>query len=143
MSKRLHIFVIDDNVDLATSTGNLLKTFEHDPHVFTSAEEALAALDTVTPDVILSDIAMPRMDGCELARQLKLRPNCQNVVLVAVTALGDDRHRHETVEAGFDYRFVKPLAPIELREFLTQVQSHPRGGPSSCVVPDESPDAAK
>jgi CheY-like chemotaxis protein len=98
-----------------------LKTLGHDPHVFHSAEKAVDALDRTTPDLILSDIGMPGMDGCELARQVKQRPNCEEVVLAAITGFGEEDHRRQAIEAGFDYRFVKPLAPVDLREFLNQL----------------------
>jgi CheY-like chemotaxis protein len=121
MRKRLCIFVVDDDTDLGKSTGTLLKTLGHDSHVFDSAEAAVGALDTTTPDLILSDVGMPGMDGCELARQVKQKPNCEKVVLVAVTGFAEEEHRRQAIEAGFDYRFVKPLAPVDLREFLNQL----------------------
>ena len=121
MRKRLCIFVVDDDTDLSKSTGTLLKTLGHDSHVFNSAEEAVTALDITTPDLILSDIGMPGMDGCELARHVKQRPSCGRVVLAAITGFGEEEHRRQAIEAGFDYRFVKPLAPVDLREFLNQL----------------------
>lgn len=130
MAKQLRIFVVDDDPDLGRTTEMVLKKFGHEPHVFRSAETALSALENLTPDVILSDIGMPQMDGCELARRLKQRPDCQNVVLAAVTGLEDDQHRKDAVEAGFDYRFVKPLSPVELHDFLDQIQSDPTFRPA-------------
>jgi CheY-like chemotaxis protein len=121
MNKPLCIFVVDDDDDLATSTGVLLKTFGHTPHVFTSAEAVIEALNGVTPDVILSDIGMPRMDGLALAGHVRQQPHCNKTVLVAVTAFGEEEDRREAIAAGFDYRFVKPLAAADLREFLNHL----------------------
>lgn len=122
MNKSLCIFVVDDDDDLARSTGLLLKTFGHDPHVFTSAEEVIGALDGVTPDVVLSDIGMPRMDGLALAGHIRQQPQCDKTVLVAVTAFGEEDDRRDAIAAGFDYRFVKPLAAADLREFLNHLR---------------------
>src|SRR5690242_15011404 len=115
MRKPLCIFVVDDDTDFGKSTGILLKALGHGPHVFNSGRKAVEALDRMTPDLILSDIGMPGMDGCELARQVKQRPSCEKVVLAAITGFGEEEHRRQAIEAGFDYRFVKPLAPVDLR----------------------------
>jgi CheY-like chemotaxis protein len=121
MNKPLCIFVVDDDDDLARSTGALLKTFGHTAHVFTSAEAAIEALDGVTPDVVLSDIGMPRMDGLALAGHIRQQPHCNKTVLVAVTAFGEEDDRRDAIAAGFDYRFVKPLAAADLRDFLSHL----------------------
>jgi CheY-like chemotaxis protein len=121
MNKPLCIFVVDDDDDLAKSTGALLKAFGHNPRVFNSAEAVIEALGDVTPDVILSDIGMPRMDGLALAGHVRHQPHWNKIVLVAVTAFGEEEHRREAIAAGFDYRFVKPLAAADLRDFLNQL----------------------
>src|SRR5258708_3259371 len=108
MRKRLCIFVVDDDTDLSKSTGTLLKTLGHDLPVFNPAEGAVTALDIRPPDLILADMERRGMDGCELARHVKQRPNCEKVVLAAITGFGEEEHRRQAIEAGFDYRFVKP-----------------------------------
>ncbi len=64
---------------------------------------------------------MPQMDGCELAVRIKQRPDCGNVILVAVTAFGDEDHRRAVIDAGFDYRIVKPMPPDELQHFVDEI----------------------
>ena len=121
MSAHLQVVVVDDQADFADSTGLLVRTLGHGAVVFHSAEALLEALDSLTADVILSDIAMPRVDGCELARRVRQRPGFEKTVLAAVTGLGEEEHLQAAIEAGFDYRFVKPFHAGELQEFLDQI----------------------
>jgi CheY-like chemotaxis protein len=123
MKSRLCVFVVDDDPDYCKGTGLLLKSLGHDAETFTEAEALLAVLATRIPDVILSDIGMPRIDGCELARHVRERPDCRRVILAAVTGHGEEDDRRRAVEAGFDFRFVKPFAANELRDFLEQLQT--------------------
>ena len=121
MAKPLEVFVVDDQADLAESTGKLLSLFGHRVSVFNSGESVLVALDQTTPDLIITDIGMPQMDGCELANRIKQRPACQKVILAALTGLGDEEHRQAAIEAGFDYRFVKPMQSDELQQFSDEI----------------------
>ncbi len=121
MGKRLHVIVVDDQVDVAETTGRLLSLSGHEVSVFHSAQSVLDALNGSKPDLILSDIGMPQMDGCELAARIKQRPDCGKIILVAVTAFGDEDHRRAVIDAGFDYRIVKPMPPDELQHFVDEI----------------------
>lgn len=121
MATPLRVFVVDDNADLAESTGRLVRLHGHQVDVFNSAESVLEALDAVTPDLIIADIGMPRMDGCQLAVRVKQRSGCEKTILAALTGLGDEEYRQAAIEAGFDYRFVKPMQSDELRDFIEEI----------------------
>jgi|GEM_PF-1795367 len=121
--RSLRVIVVDDQVDFADTTGELIRQLGHEARVFHSADAMLTAVDSqkLEADVILADIGMPGMDGCELARQLRQRPGFKKVVLAAVTGFGEDEHMQAAIAAGFDYRFVKPFFAGELDEFLEHV----------------------
>ena len=121
MPKRLEVIVVDDQRDLAETTGKLLSLYGHHVTVFTSAPAVLEALDNMQPDVILSDIRMPGMDGCELAALVRQWPGTEHIILAALTGLEDDESRQAAVAAGFDYRFVKPMRPDDLQQFLEEI----------------------
>lgn len=121
MSKQLEVIVVDDQSDLGESTARLVRLFGHHVSVFNSGRSVLAALDRVKPDLILSDIGMPDMDGCELAVRIKQRPDCANVVLAAVTGFADEEHQKAAAAAGFQYRFLKPLSPAVLQQFVDEI----------------------
>ena len=76
-----------------------------------TAFDGLAALELAardTPDVILSDLGLPGMDGYELARRLRQRPGLEDVVLVALSGYGRDEDKQRALDAGFDHHLVKP-----------------------------------
>jgi two-component system CheB/CheR fusion protein len=119
--RHLRVVVVDDNPDFAKSTGKLLDHLGHEAHIFDSGESALASLESLHPDLILSDIQMPGIDGYELARRVRQTSGMQDVVLAAITAHGDPDTTQTVIAAGFDYRFLKPLARGELQQFVEAV----------------------
>ena len=119
--KQLEVIVVDDQTDLAESTGRLVRLYGHHVSIFNSGQSVLDALDRMTPDLILSDVGMPRMDGCELATRVKQHAGCENVILAAISGFDDEEHRQAVVKAGFDYRFVKPMPPEQLERFVSEI----------------------
>jgi signal transduction histidine kinase/CheY-like chemotaxis protein len=107
-TRRLRILVVEDNHDAAESLTALLELWGHDVRVAHDGVAALRLAESEAPDVILSDIGLPGMDGYELARQLRARPAFGRVVLVALSGYGRDEDRRLAAEAGFDHHMVKP-----------------------------------
>ena len=103
------ILVVDDNADVAEGLRELLESAGHTAIVATGAVQALALGSAVAPDVVISDIELPVMDGYELALHLRARPELSNCLFIALTGYGqahDPRHSHES---GFQYHLVKPV----------------------------------
>jgi CheY-like chemotaxis protein len=103
------ILVIDDNVDAAKSMALMLEGCQHEVHVFHDGPTALAAAARIDPDVVLLDLAMPEMDGFQVARTLRESHCRPGALLIAVTGYGLDDDRRRTAEAGFDFHLVKPV----------------------------------
>ena len=78
-------------------------------------EEALEMVQQVSPDVILLDIMMPRMDGFEVARRLKASSETRIIPIVMVTSLTEVESRVQALEAGADDFLSKPLDQTELK----------------------------
>jgi CheY-like chemotaxis protein len=106
--RRLRILVVEDNHDAAESLTALLELWGHEVRVAYDGLAALRLAEAAAPDVILSDIGLPGMDGYELARQLRARPMFGRVLLVALSGYGRDEDRRLAAEAGFDHHLVKP-----------------------------------
>ena len=68
------------------------------------------AAQSFTPDVAFLDIAMPGMDGYELARALRKQEEFKDLVLVALTGYGQEEDRRQAFEAGFNHHMVKPTS---------------------------------
>jgi CheY-like chemotaxis protein len=86
-----------------------------------TAPPALALAREFRPDVVILDIGLPGMDGFEVARQLRSRPESKDAVLIALTGYGEAESRLKSQRAGFDHHVVKP-ADID---FLLSIVSQP------------------
>ena len=70
------------------------------------------------PDVILLDLGLPDLDGCEVAHRLRELPGLANALLVAFTGFGQQDDVERCQEAGFDKHLLKPVDPRQLRKLL-------------------------
>jgi PAS domain S-box-containing protein len=115
---RRRILVVDDNVDVVESLALMLRLDGQDVRVARDGPAALEAARVEPPEVVLLDIGMPGMDGCEVARRLRQEPGLGDVLLVALTGWGQEEDRRRTAEAGFDHHLVKPVEPATLHTLL-------------------------
>lgn len=117
--KPLRILCVDDNEDAADTLGEMLSMAGHCVAVCHDGETALAVVaGGFRPDVCVLDISMPRIDGCQLAAALRATRSGDDLLLVAVTALGDYRSLERMADSGFDLHFTKPVVPADLYEAL-------------------------
>jgi PAS domain S-box-containing protein len=117
----LSVLVVDDNQDAAESLAMLLRTAGAAVHVAHDGPAAIAEFERSEPDVVLLDIGMPDMDGCEVARRLREISPADRVALVALTGWGQDEDRRRVREAGFDHHLVKPVDLASLQSLLTSL----------------------
>jgi two-component system CheB/CheR fusion protein len=117
-----HIVVVDDNMDAAESLASLLRLEGHLVRTAYDGSSGLAAVDADPPDVVILDLGMPGMDGFEVARRIRQRPEFSRVLLVALTGWAQDEDRRRCQHAGFDGHLPKPVEREVLRQFLTHPQ---------------------
>jgi len=132
------ILVVDDNVVNLKLACEILKGEGYVVDQAGDADEALALLEHVVPDLILMDIAMPGMDGLTLTRRLKAQPRFEHVPIVALTAFamkGDDQR---AAAVGCDGYIPKPIDtrrfPQQVAEFLEARTPLPPGGAIKVMV---------
>jgi CheY-like chemotaxis protein len=116
-ARPLRVLVVDDNVDAATTLGDLVRAQGHVVQVIHDGPAALAAAREHRPDIVFLDIGLPGMDGYEVARHLRAAGPCP-AKLVAVTGYGQAADRQRAAEAGFTQHLVKPAAPTAVIELL-------------------------
>ena len=116
--RRLRVLVIEDNPDTADTLRMLLDLAGHEVRVCYRGDEGLEAALEDRPDVVVSDIGLPGMDGYEIARQLRRRDEMAGTRLIAVTGYGQEDNRRRAVESGFEAWFVKPVDPERLLDLL-------------------------
>ena len=117
------VLVVDDNALNLKLTRTLLVTHGYEVQTAASGSEALEALQTFVPQMILLDLQMPVMDGFELARRLKQDPRLREVVLIALTAYAMKGDEARALAAGCDGYIAKPIdtraLPLQLAAYLT------------------------
>jgi two-component system OmpR family response regulator len=112
----LHILVVEDDPDCARSLALLLERFGHGTSVAPDGPSALAEARVHPPDVVLLDLALPGMDGYEVARRLHQGEGRKPPFVIALSGFPDDAARR--AEAGIDLHLLKPADPEELAAML-------------------------
>jgi PAS domain S-box-containing protein len=126
----LHVMVVDDEPSVRELLALTLAKCGASVTLAASVAEALAVLPNLSPDVVVSDIAMPGMDGYEFIQKLRelLRPrNGREVPVIALTACASGQDRDLALQAGFDRHITKPVDPVELVRAIAQCHSARRG----------------
>jgi CheY-like chemotaxis protein len=114
----LRVLVIDDSADAVRTLATLISLWGHEVRYAFDGPSGLALAEAFHPDVAFCDIAMPGMDGCEVARRIRLSPTLATAFVVAVTAYGSEQDRRNTRGAGFELHLVKPVEPEHLKSIL-------------------------
>jgi CheY-like chemotaxis protein len=118
-SASCRILVVEDNADGREMLRAVLTMAGHEVHVAADGPSGFAAAQAISPDLTLIDIAMPGMDGREVARRLRATEKGRTLRLVAISGFGQPADRQRSLEAGFDAHLTKPF-PIEtLADFLS------------------------
>ena len=120
-TRPLNVLVVDDSRSIVLIMKKLLKRFGHRVDSATDGEEALSRLldeHSVFPDVVFSDISMPRMNGYELIETIRTTPKLDSLRVIAMTGFGQEDDRSRMMQAGFDEHVVKPIDISKLQEIL-------------------------
>ncbi|MEH1841289.1 MAG: PAS domain S-box protein [Nostoc sp.] len=117
------ILVVDDDTDTREFITFLLEQYGANVTAVTSANEALATLAQSLPDILLSDIGMPDVDGCMFMRQLRTLPPEQGgqIRAIALTAYAGEMNVQQVLKAGFNKHIAKPLEPSELVDAIANL----------------------
>ena len=118
MPVRRNILIADDNQDALESLALMLRMEGHEVHCASDGEEALMLAGLRRPEIVVLDVGMPKLDGCEVARRIRAESWGRSAVLVALTGWGQDADRRRSREAGFDMHLVKPVDPATLCDML-------------------------
>jgi CheY-like chemotaxis protein/anti-sigma regulatory factor (Ser/Thr protein kinase) len=110
----VRVLVVEDEHDARTLVAAVLQRQGAVVDTAGSVAEAIEALERNTPDVLLSDIAMPGVDGYELIRCVRAKPAWARLPAAALTAFVTPGDRGKVLLAGFDTHVPKPIEPAEL-----------------------------
>ena len=113
-SRKYSILVVDDNPDMRRYIASCLAS-EYRVTVASSAEDAMAKLCGNSPDLIISDIMMPGMDGLEMSRHLKKNERTNHIPIILITALASENDVKQGLESSADDYIPKPFSVSILR----------------------------
>ena len=108
------VMVVDDSLTVRRVTQRLLLREGYQVVLAKDGIDALEQLQSVTPDVMLLDIEMPRMDGFDLTRNMRSDSRTENIPIIMITSRTADKHRNYAAELGVNEYFGKPYREAEL-----------------------------
>jgi len=111
---------VDDSPAVAISLHDTIAQWNHVVEICQDGFSALETVRTFNPDIVLTDLGMPRMSGYQLAEELRRLPEMQNVALIALSGYGQEADRQRSREAGFVQHLVKPVKPDDLQRILAE-----------------------
>jgi len=115
------VLVVDDTIENLRLLSHMLGEQGYDVRAVTNGRQALLAVEQDLPDLILLDISMPGMDGYEVCRSLKLRPDCHDIPVMFITAMSDTPDKVRAFEAGAVDYITKPF---QIEEVQARVRTH-------------------
>jgi PAS domain S-box-containing protein len=118
---RWKILVVDDNLDSADSLSKLLQLMGQEVQEAHDGVDAIDAAAVFLPDVVLMDIGLPKLNGYEAAREIRLRAGRRALTIIAVTGWGQDEDKQRAAAAGFDGHFTKPIDATQLQAMLDRI----------------------
>jgi DNA-binding response OmpR family regulator len=121
-SSALRVLLADDHKDAATSLGILLRLYGYEVEFASDGLSALQAVQVSTPDVVLLDIGLPKLDGWQVARQIRALGASKRPFLIAISGHGTQEDHIRSQEAGIDLHLVKPVDIADLVELLRRFQ---------------------
>ncbi len=124
----IKVLVVEDTTDMRKYITFVLEQEGATVVAVATATEALTALAQFQPEVLVSDIGMPEMDGYMLMRHIRAMPPEQGgqILAIALTAYAVEINQHQALEAGFQHHLAKPVEPHELAKvILNLLQASP------------------
>ncbi len=114
------ILVVDDEPTIVRLMEFILARQGHEMIVAVNGEEALQKTRAHKPDLVLLDIMMPRIDGYEVAQQLRADPETASVPIIMLSAKAQEEDIRRGAEVGVDAYVTKPFSPEHLVQVVTE-----------------------
>lgn len=120
-SIRHTVLLADDNADLRDYISRLLTAHGYEVEAVGDGEAALRAIRRERPDIVISDVMMPRKDGFALLKEIRCDAQLRDLAVILLSARSGEEARVEGLEAGADDYLTKPFSA---RELVARVDSH-------------------
>ncbi len=114
VSSQRSALVVDDSLSARRALASFLEDSGFEVRTAIDGLDALELIKERTPDIVLVDMEMPRMNGIELTSQLKADETTRNLPVIMITSRSTAKHRSQAEEAGVDDYLIKPFNEVEL-----------------------------
>lgn len=121
----VRVLVVDDEPDMLNLIQFVLQSHAADVQAFTIGTAALDCLSNFQPDLLVSDLAMPDLDGYSLVQKVRSHPNGQ-IPVIMLTAYGNTGHQEQAVRLGIQQYLTKPIDPEDLVDAVVNLVQNPR-----------------
>jgi chemotaxis protein histidine kinase CheA/ActR/RegA family two-component response regulator len=116
--RRSRVLVVDDSMSVRRSVASLLEDQGYDVIQARDGLEAVKSMEIARPDVLITDLEMPNMNGLELTAHVRARPELANLAVIMITSRSMDKHRRQAMSAGVSVYLTKPYTDPELLQHV-------------------------
>ncbi len=122
----LKILIVEDDADNMEILSAYLEYAHYTISKAVDGEQALSKVESDKPDVIVLDMSIPKIDGWEVARQLRLKPENKDLVIIAFSAMALPHEMERAIDAGCDAFLAKPMSPEVLIQEIKKISEEKR-----------------
>jgi CheY-like chemotaxis protein len=116
-----HILVAEDERDIRELIKFTLEAAGHDITAVSNGADAVEQAEELLPDLVMTDVRMPRMTGYEACKAIKENPVTQHIPVVILSAKGQDEEKDAGKAAGAHDYIMKPFAPSDLMQRVAEI----------------------
>lgn len=113
--------VVDDSLSARRALAQVVRDAGYDVRTAKDGIEAVEIIDKKTPDILLVDMEMPRMNGMELTAHVRANPETANIPVIMVTSRSTEKHREQASSAGVNVHLTKPFTEDDLLDHITKL----------------------
>ncbi len=116
--------MVDDSISARRTLAQVVRDAGYDVRTAKDGLEAMSLIEKKRPDIILTDLEMPRMNGIELASHLQANNDTSAIPVIMITSRSTEKHRHMAGDAGIDVYLNKPFSEDELLQHVHDLLEH-------------------
>lgn len=117
------VLIVDDIPENIQNLGEMIKDFDLDVKIAEGGQEAINIIDSYTPDIILLDLMMPRVNGWDVIDHVRKKYSKNEMVIIVVSLLSNKDNIDECYELGANDYIIKPVIKARL---ISSIESHLR-----------------
>jgi chemosensory pili system protein ChpA (sensor histidine kinase/response regulator) len=117
-TRRSRVLIVDDSLSVRRAVAMLLQDQGYEVLQARDGLEAAKVMESVRPDILLTDLEMPNMNGLELTAHVRSRAELAQIPVIMITSRSMDKHRRQALSTGVDVYLTKPYSDQELLQHV-------------------------